>query len=69
MARVQLGFYRDGTEVPVYEWLLAQPKVVEARAILMLERLEAPGHELRRPHADHLGEGIYELRFRVGKVN
>lgn len=26
-------------------------------------------HELRRPTADHLQDGIYELRVRVGRVN
>ena len=27
------------------------------------------GHELRRPHADMLRDGIYELRARRGHVN
>lgn len=27
------------------------------------------GHELRRPHADILRDGIHELRARVGNVN
>ncbi len=31
--------------------------------------LAALGHELRRPHADLLRDGIYELRARVGRVN
>jgi hypothetical protein len=33
------------------------------------ELLEDFGHELRRPHADFLCDGIYELRFRLGRVN
>lgn len=31
--------------------------------------LGAMGHSLRRPHADTLRDGIYELRARVGRVN
>ena len=27
------------------------------------------GHELRRPLADYLDQGIYELRARIGQVN
>jgi phage-related protein len=35
----------------------------------MLDLLRRFGHELRRPHADLLREGVYELRTRVGRVN
>ena len=31
--------------------------------------LATEGHTLRRPHADFLEEGIYELRVRKGTVN
>lgn len=34
-----------------------------------IQRLAALGHELRRPHADILRDGIYELRARHGNVN
>jgi phage-related protein len=27
------------------------------------------GHELRRPEADYLGDGIHELRARAGRMN
>jgi phage-related protein len=32
-------------------------------------RLEEMGYELRRPEADYLRDGIYELRIRWGGVN
>ena len=32
-------------------------------------RLAAFGHALRRPHADFLRDGVYELRARHGRVN
>ena len=31
--------------------------------------MKALGHELRRPEADYLRDGIYELRIRRGHVN
>ena len=32
-------------------------------------RLSELGSELRRPEADYLRDGVYELRMRVGTVN
>ena len=34
----------------------------------LIERLKERGHELRRPQADYLRDGIYELRTRQGNV-
>lgn len=34
-----------------------------------IERLRDLGHELRRPEADLLRDGIYELRVRLGTLN
>ncbi|MCI0455638.1 MAG: type II toxin-antitoxin system RelE/ParE family toxin [Gemmataceae bacterium] len=36
---------------------------------LKIERLRQLGQELRRPEADYLREGIYELRVRLQRVN
>ena len=36
--------------------------------IVRIQRLVALGHELRRPEADSLCDGIYELRVRRGRV-
>lgn len=36
---------------------------------LAIERLQALGHELRRPEADYLRDGIYELRVRLRSIN
>jgi hypothetical protein len=35
----------------------------------MIELLADKGNELRRPYADYLREGIYELRPTVGRVH
>jgi phage-related protein len=37
--------------------------------VAKIRRLAAMGHELRRPDADILRDGIYELRVREGRVN
>jgi phage-related protein len=38
------------------------PVKVQAKCLLRVERLRELGHELRRPEADLLRDGIYELR-------
>ena len=40
-----------------------------AKCISRIERLAEMGHELKRPEADLLRDGIYELRARHGRVN
>ena len=60
----------DG-EVPVLDWLRALPRRdrrAYAACIARMQRLAALGHELRRPEADDLRDGIYELRARRGRV-
>ena len=40
-----------------------------AKCVAVIERLAEFGFELRRPTADLLRDGIYELRARKGRVN
>jgi len=57
--------------VPVLEWLVKLRKSDQpayARCVAAVERLAVLGHELRRPLADLLRDGIYELRIRKGRV-
>lgn len=51
----------DGT-VPLLEWLDELPAKVVVRCQSRLARPRAQGHELRRPEADLLRDGIHELR-------
>jgi phage-related protein len=44
------------------EWFDELPAKVQDKCYLRLERLGEMGHELRRPEADFLRDGIYELR-------
>ncbi len=63
-------FYRDDDgSVPVLDWLRTLPTKAQDKCRVRLERLHEWGHELRRPEADYLRHGIYELRVRLGAVN
>jgi len=56
-------FYReeDG-HIPIFDWLDGLPERARLKCLARLTRLEQLGHELRRPEADYLRDGIYELR-------
>ena len=58
--------------MPVLEWL-CEIESRDQRALnkcqAAIERLSVMGHELRRPEADFLRDGIYELGIRVRRVN
>jgi phage-related protein len=63
MPAVQILFYRDPGELPpVLEWLDGLPADQRVRSWDLIRTLAREGHELRRPHADTLRDGIYELR-------
>jgi phage-related protein len=70
MPRTQVILYReeDGT-CPFLEWLDELPVRVQAKCLLRVERLRELGHELRRPEADLLRDGIYELRASLQGVH
>ena len=70
MPQTKVVFYReeDGT-VPALDWLNSLSQKLQDKFAGRIEQLEAMGHELRRPVADFLRDGIYELRVRRGHVN
>ena len=67
--RTEVIFYKEGDRVPVREWLKSLPAKVGRKCLLYLDVLEQQGHELRRPIADVLRDGIYELRPSFQGVN
>jgi len=74
MPAVRVVFYKgDDGVAPAQKALMALRTAGELRAfakcMVRIERLAQMGHELRRPEADHLRDGIYELRARRGRVN
>ena len=63
MPRTLVVFYKDHEgNVPVLEWLDGLPAKVQDKCVVKIERLRELGHELRRPEADLLRNGVYELR-------
>jgi phage-related protein len=70
MPQTEVVLYQeeDGT-VPLVDWLDALPNEARDRCLARLALLEEKGHELRRPHAENLGGGLYELRIKFYRVN
>lgn len=73
MPQAKLIFFQDTDgEAPAVAWLKSlrhkNPKAF-VKCAARLKRLTELGHELRRPEADLLRDGIYELRSRLGSVN
>jgi phage-related protein len=52
----------DGT-APLLNWMDGLPSKAQHKCIVKIERLREMGYELRRPDADLLRNGIYELRI------
>lgn len=70
MPKTDLVIYQEKQgDVPLLDWLDNQSSKVQDKCIERIERLGEQGYELRRPHADILDDGIYELRIRHGNVN
>ena len=62
--RTKVVFYRESNgNAPLLEWLDSLPSGAIAKCRARLERLGELGYEIRRPEADLLRDGIYELRI------
>ena len=70
MPKTKVVLYRelDGS-CPFLAWFEELPAKVQDKCYLRLERLGEMGHELRRPEADYLRDGIYELRVSLRGVH
>jgi phage-related protein len=68
--KTRIVFYceADGA-VPVLEWFDGLPMKAQDKCRIKIQRLSEMGHELRRPEADLLRDGIYELRVGLQHVN
>ena len=73
MPQTEVFFFEDDRGVvPVQAWLQelsAKDAKAAAACIAKIRLLATAGHELRRPHADYLRDGIYELRAKRGRIN
>jgi len=70
MPKIPVVFYQEDAEtVPVLDWLDRLPTKAQDKCGVRIERLRDLGHELRRPEADYLRDGIYELRVGLRSIN
>jgi hypothetical protein len=70
MPKTEVVFYvEEDATVPLIEWLDELPEKAQLKCLAKVKRLEELGHELRRPEADFLRDGIYELRIGLQGVN
>ena len=72
MHRTGVVFYQEAPgDVPALNWLRRLQRTDRrgyAKCVARVQRLAELGHELRRPEADFLRDGIHELRARRGRV-
>lgn len=63
----EVEFYEkaDGVQ-PAREFLLSLDVKMRAKMAHTIKILEENGYELREPYSKHIGEGIFELRAKVG---
>ena len=62
-------FMESDGSAPLLKWLDGLPPKVQVKCKERLDRLRELGHELDRPHAAFLRDGIHELRVRWGHAN
>jgi phage-related protein len=62
-------FADENGTAPLLQWLDRLEKKVQDKCLARIDRLGELGHELRRPEADYLRDGIHELRVRHRSVN
>lgn len=66
MPQTQVVFYQDERgRVPALDWLktlLKKDRKGYANCVARIRLLSESGYELRRPAADYLRDGVYELR-------
>ena len=70
MPKAEVVFFcgEDGQAL-ILEWMDELPAKAQDKCTVRIERLAEQGHELRRPEADYLRDGIYELRVKHARVN
>lgn len=70
MPNTRVVFFKEENDsVPIVDWLDALGSKAQIKCLAKLKRLEDLGHELRRPEADFLRDGIYELRIGLEGTN
>ena len=70
MPPTELLVFREANgRIPLVDWLDFLPAKARAKCLNYMRLLATSGHELRRPAADILRAGIYELRPSYGGIH
>jgi phage-related protein len=70
LPKTEVVYFRESDgSTPILDWFDGLPMGAVVKCLARLPRLEELGHELRRPEADYLEGGIYELRAKHAGVN
>ena len=63
MPNSRVVIYREeDRSAPFIDWFRKLPSHARDKVLVRIERLRDLGHELRRPEADFLRDGVHELR-------
>ena len=69
MPTTTIIFFRDEDgSAPFLDWFGRLPEKAKVQCRARLGLLADQGHQLRRPAADYLRDGIYELRAKAGRI-
>ena len=64
MPQTDIVIYQESEDdVPLINWLASLPEDARSKCRARIVHLGETGYELRRPAADYLRDGIYELRI------
>lgn len=62
-------YREENGSVPLLEWMVQITQKAQDKCFVKLRTLRQLGYELRRPEADLLRRGIYELRVGLQGIN
>lgn len=67
MDEFEIIFYdKPGGEEPAKEFILSLDNKMKARMLKLINLLGECGNKLRKPYSEHIEDGIFELRAKVG---
>ena len=67
MANFEVGFYETAEgRAPAEEFIDSQNMKMQAKIFREIGLLAENGNALRMPHSEHLDEGIFQIRAKVG---
>lgn len=66
MTNFKAEFYEKNGKKPAKDFILSLEPKMKAKMFHLVDMLENYGNELREPYSKHLGDGIFEIRCKLG---